>query len=205
MGVERSRGWSRRDTVIAAGVVAALAFVLIALTGSDTDSEAGRTLGTAFGVVLFTALGSVGIALAHWQPRFALFGAITVTLSLLAGGATVVLTWGDTPSLYGFSGYGGTSATVSAIISLLALAASATCVLLGLVRPEDDRRTQLVQRAAVGALALLIVLAIVPLVATSIDLGPRVYAILATVYLVATVVLLVLRLFPAEADPPTVS
>ena len=205
MGVERSRGWSRRDTVVAAGVVAALAFVLIALVGSDTDSEAGRTLGSAFGVVLFTALGSVGIALAHWQPRFALFGAITVTLSLLAGGATVVSVWGDISSLYGFAGYGGTSATVSAIVSMLALAASATCVLLGLVRPEDDRRTHLVQRAAVGALALLIVLAIAPLVATSIDLGLRVYAILATVYVVATVVLFVLRLLPAEADPASVS
>jgi hypothetical protein len=78
-------------------------------------------------------------------------------------------------------------------------------VLLGLVRPEDDRRTKLVRVAAVGALALLIVLAILTLVVTSIDLGPRVYAILATAYLVATTVLLVLRLLPAEADPPTLS
>jgi hypothetical protein len=205
MNVERGRGWGARNTVIAIGVVAALAFVLIALVGSDTDSEAARTLGTAFGVVLFTALGSVGVALIHWQPRFALFGAVTVTLSLLACGATIVSVWGDTVSAYGFFGYGGTSGTVGAITDLLALAASATCVLLGLVRPEDDRRAKLVQVAAVGALALLIVLAIVTLVVTSIDLGPRVYAILATVYVVATAVLLVLRLLPAEADPPTVS
>src|SRR5207342_1114639 len=115
MNVEQSRGWGLRDTVIAVGVVAALAFILIALVGSDTDSEAARTLGTAFGVVLFTALGSIGIALAHWQPRFALFGAITVTLSLLACGAFIVSVLGDTPSPYGFSGYGGTSATVGTI------------------------------------------------------------------------------------------
>lgn len=205
MGAEQSRGWSSRSTVIAVGAIAGLLFVLIALTGSDTDSEAARTLGTAFAVVLFTALGAAGVALAHWRPRFAVFGAITVTLALLACGATVVPIWGDTLSVYGLFGYGGTSGTVGAITDLLALTASATCVLLGLVRADDDGRTKLVQATAVGALALLIGLAILTLVVTSIDLGPRVYAILATVYVIATAVLLVLRLLPAAADPPTVS
>jgi hypothetical protein len=128
-----------------------------------------------------------------------------VTLSLLACGATIVSAWGDTVSAYGFFGYGGTSGTVGAIADLLALTASATCVVLGLVRPDDDRRTQLVQVAAIGSLALLIALAILALVITSIDLGPRLYAIFAAVYVVATTVLLVLRLLPAEGDPTAAS
>jgi hypothetical protein len=194
--IRRDRGWGLRDTVIAIGALAGLAFILIGLTGSDVDEQAAQALGIAVTVVLFTIFGSVGVALARWQPRFALFGAVTVTLSLLACGASVVSVWNDGPSLFGFFGYGGTSGTVGAITDLLAITASATCVLLATARSGEDAPTRLVRVIAIGALALLVALSILAIVDPDIGIGPRVYAILATVYVVATAVLLVLRLLP---------
>jgi hypothetical protein len=204
MGIEQGRGWGRRDTVIAVGAVAGLLFVLIALTGSDIDRDASRIGGLALAVVLFAILGSAGIALAHWQPRFALFGVISATLSLLAFGATAVLTWDGGPVLLGF-GFGGTSGTVAGITDLLAITAAATCVSLATTRSGEDGGTRLVRVAAIGSLALLIALAILMIVDQDVEIGARVYAILATVYVAATAVLLALRLLPLTEVSPAAS
>jgi len=189
--------------MIAAGAVAGLVFVLIELTGSDVDRHAAQTLSVALAVVLFTAFGSVGIALAHWQRRFALFGTVTATLSLLALGATVVSVWNGGPSLFGF-GFNGTSGTVGGITDLLAIASSATCVLFATVRPGEDVGTRLVRVVAIGALALFVGLTIVAIV-DSLDISSRVYAIIATIYVVATVVLIALRLLPIGEEAPAPS
>jgi hypothetical protein len=204
MGVEHGRGWNLRDLVIAVGVVVGLVFVSIELTGSDIDRQASQTLGTALAVILFTVFGAAGVALVHWQPRFALFGAVTATLSLLALGATVVSIWKNDAFLFGF-GFGGTSGTVGGITVLLAIASSATCVLLATVRPGEDGGTRLVRIAAIAALALFIALAILAIVDHDVDIGSRVYAILATVYVVGAAVLLVLRLLPTGEDFPALS
>jgi hypothetical protein len=201
MDAGMARGWDLRDGVIAGGAIVGVVFALIELTGSDIDKAAGQTLGTALVVILFTVFGSAGVALAHWQPRYALLGAVTATLSLLACGATVVSIWGSTPSLFGF-GFGGTSGTVGGITVLLAIASSATCVLLATVRPGEDGGTRLVRLVAVGSLALFVALAILAIVDRSIDIGPRVYAILATAYVVGTAVALILRLLPTREDLP---
>jgi hypothetical protein len=200
-----SRGWDLRDAVIAGGVVVGVLFALIELTGSDIDKQASQTLGTAFALVLFTIFGSVGIALARWQPRFSLSGVVSATLSLLACGATVVSIWNNGFFLFGY-GFSGTSGTVGGITVLLAIAASAACVLLATVRPGEDSRTQRVRVVAVGALALFVALAILAILDHSVDIGARVYAIIATVYVVATAVLLVLRLLPTgEEELPRAS
>jgi hypothetical protein len=192
-----------RDAVIAGGVVVGVLFALIELTGSDADKQAAQTIGTALATILFTVFGSTGIALAHRQPRFALFGVVAVTLSLLACGATVVSIWSGS-SLVGY-GFSGTSGTVGGITVLLAISASAACLLLATVRPGEGSRTQRVRVAALSALALFIALAILAIVDHSVDIGARIYAIVATVYVVATAVLLVLRLLPAEEEAPTPS
>lgn len=198
MGVE-GRTWDLRDAVIAVGVIAAVVFALIELTGSDIDRQAGQTIYTALAVVAFTAFGSVGAALAHWQPRFASFGAVTATLALLGGGATIVSLWNGGSLFFGF---GGTSGTVVGITVLLAISSSAICVLLATVRSGEDGGTRLVRIAAGGALALLIGLAILAIVDRDIDIGARVYALLATVYVFATAILLVLRLLPTREEAP---
>ena len=202
MDVE-GRTWDLRDAVISIGVITGVVFALIELTGSDIDKQAGQTIYTALAVVIFTAFGSVGVALAHWQPRFALFGALTATLALLAGGATVASLWNDGSFLFGF-GFGGTSGAVGGITALLAISASAICVLLATVRPGEDGGTRLVRIVAGGALTLLIGLTILVILDHDIGIGPRVYALLATVYVVATATLLVLRLLPTreEAQAP---
>jgi hypothetical protein len=193
-----------RTWVPVAGAITGLVFVLTQLTGSDIDEQAAQTTGTALAVVLFTIFGSAGVALAHWQPRFALLGAATAMLSLLACGATVVLLWSGTPSFFIFF-FEGTSGTVAGITDLLALTGAATCALMATMRPEEDGGTLLVRIVAVGALALFIALAILVIVDHSIDIGARVYAILATVFVVATAVLLVLRLLPLAEDSQAAS
>lgn len=199
MNVERGRSWSARNTVIAAGTVAALLFILIDLTGSDIDERASQVGGIALLMLLFTVLGSAGVGLAHWQPRFALFGAVTANLSLLAFGATAVLTWDSGPFLFGL-GFDGDAGTVGGITDLLAISAAAICVLLGTMRIGEDGSTKLVRVAAIGSLALLIALAILQILVHDVEIGARVYAILATVYVVATAVLLILRLLPLAED-----
>jgi hypothetical protein len=201
MNVERSRGWGVRNTVIAVGVVAGLAFILIDLTGSDIDRHASQVGGVALAMLLFTVFGSAGVALAHWQPRFALFGAVTATLSLLAFGATAALAWESGGGLLGF-GYGGAGGTASGITDLFAFSTAAICVLLATARPGEDGGTKLVRVAAIGSLALLIALAILEILAHDVTISVRIYAILATVYVIATTVLLVLRLLPVAEDSP---
>ncbi len=193
------RGWDVRDAVIAVGVLLGVVFALIELTGSDLDRHAAQTGYTALAVVLFTAFGSVGVALAHWQPRFAIFGAMTATLALLACGAMVVSVWNGEPSLFGF-GFSGTSGTVSSVTDLLAIAGSAACVLLATVRPGKDAGTRLVRIAGIGALAFFVAIVVLQILDGGIDIGARVYAIIATVYVVATAVLLVLRLLPTRDE-----
>jgi hypothetical protein len=124
---------------------------------------------------------------------------MTATLSLLAFGATAVLTWDSGPFLFGF-GSGGDGETVGGITVLLAISAAAICVLLGTARFGEDGGTKLVRVAAIGSLALLISLAILQILVDEVEIGPRVYAILATVYVAATAVLLILRLLPLAAE-----
>lgn len=199
MNVERGRSWSARDTVIAAGTVAALLFILIDLTGSDIDRHASQVGGIALEMLLFTVFGFAGVALAYWQPRFALIGTTTVTLALLGFGATAVLTWEGGPFLFGLA-FAGDAGTVAGITDLLAIATSAICVLLATVRTGEDRGTQLVRVAAICSLAFLLALAILQILDHDVEIGPRVYAILATAYFAATAVLLILRVLPLAED-----
>ena len=196
-----SRAWDLRDMVIVAGVIAGVVFALIELTGSDIDKQAAQTGYTALAMVLFTAFGSVGIRLAHSQPRFALFGLVSATLSLLACGAIVVSVWNGEPSLFGF-GFGGTSGTVSGLTDLLAVTSAAACVLLATARPGEDGGTRLVRAAGIGALALFDAVVVLAILDHGIDIGGRVYALIATVYVVAAAVLLVLRLLPIREEAP---
>jgi uncharacterized membrane protein len=196
------RGWDLRDIVIAGGVITGVVFALIELTGSDIDRHAAQTGYSALAIVLFTVFGSAGVALAHWQPRFALFGAASATLSLLAAGATVVSVWSENSySLFGF-GFGGTSGTVGAVTVLLAMSSSAACVLLATVRAGEEAGARLVRIAAVGALVLLDALVVLAILDDGADIGPRVYALIATVYMFGAAILLVLRLLPAREEAP---
>jgi hypothetical protein len=204
MGVEQGRGWDIRDAVIVTGVIVGVVFALIELTGSDIDRHAAQTGYTALAVLLFTVFGSAGAALVRWQPRFAFFGLVSATLSLLACGATVASLWSSESALFD-SGVAGPSGTVEGITVMLAISSSAACVLLATVRPGEDGGTRLARVVGVGALALVIGLAILAILDHGVDIGARVYAIAATTYVVATAVLLVLRLLPTREEAPALS
>lgn len=199
MDAGTGRGGGLREAVIAVGAIAGLALILIGLTGSDVDKQASQMGGAAFALALFSVIGATGMALVHWQPRAALFGLVTATLALMAGGATVVSTWENGFFLFGF-GFQGSSGTVGAVTVLFALASSAACVLLATARPGEDPATRWVRRTGIGALAFFVAAVVLAILDDSIDVGARVYAIAGTVYAFATVVLLVLRLLPTREE-----
>jgi hypothetical protein len=185
--------------VIAVGVIAGVVFALIELTGSDVDRHASQVSYTVLATILFMVFGSTGVALAHRQPRFAPLGAATTTLSLLAFGATTILQWAGDDSLFGL-GFAGTGGTVAGITDLLAIAAATACVLLATMRPGENAATRLVRLVAIGSSTLFIALGILVILDHDIDIGSRVYAAIATVYMVATAILLVLRLLPTAGE-----
>jgi hypothetical protein len=186
------------------GTVAVLVFVAVELTGSGADEHISQTAGTALATVIFTILGSVGVGFTRLQPRLALLGVVTGILSLLSFGAFVVSIWNQ--GIFGFGfGFGGTSAQVAWITLLLTFAGAAACALLATTRPEDEGGVRVTRLAGVAALAIFIGLGILEIVIPSTDIGDRVYAYLATVYVVATALLLILRLLPVGEDSPASS
>jgi hypothetical protein len=189
-----------RTWVPVAGAIAGLVFVLTQLTGSDIDEHAAQAISVALAMMLFSASGSAGIALAYWQPRFGLLGIATAALSLLAFGATAVMSWSKGPAPFFIFTFDGTSGTVAGVTDLLAITGAAACVLVATIRSGEDGATRLVRTAALGALAGLTALTILGIVEPDVDIGARVYAILATVYMIATAVLLIFRLLPVEED-----
>lgn len=185
-------------------VVLGAVFVLTQLTGSNVDEHVAQTIATVLVLLLFGALGTCGVALAHWQPRLAPLGIAAATLSLLAGGATIALTWSNTPSFF-FLFFDGTSGKVAAIADLLALVSAAACMLLATRRPGEDGGTRLTRIAAVGSLAALVALAILLIVDNDVEIGARVYGVLGAVFAIASAALVVLRLLPLAEDPPAPS
>lgn len=176
------------------GTVAVMAFVLVELTGSGADEHIAQAAGTAAGVALLTIIGLAGIGFARLQPRFALLGVVTAMLSLLTFGAVVVAIWNQ--GIFGF-GFGlAPSARVAWITILLTIAAAASCALLATTRPDDAGGVKVVRFAGVAALAIFIGLAILAIADPSVHIGDRVYAYLATVYVVASALLIFVRLLP---------
>ena len=97
----------------------------------------------------------------------------------------------------------GTLGTVAGITDLLAIATSAICVLLATVRTGEDGGTKLVGSPRSARSHSCVALAILQILDHDVEIGPRVYAILATAYVAAAAVLLILRLLPAEDPRPT--
>lgn len=188
-----------RNWVPVGAVVVGLVFVLTQLTGSDVEKHVAQTIATALALLLFGALATPGVALVHWQPRLAPLGGVAATLSLLAGGATIVLTWSHAPSFF-FLLFEGTSGKAAAVTDLLAILSAAACMLLATKRPGEDDGTRLTRLAAIGSLLALVALAILLLVVEDIDIGARVYGVLAAVFVIASLALLALRLLPLEED-----
>lgn len=197
MEAGRRQAGNLNGAVLAIAVLAGLFFVLVELTGSGSDAEISKTLSTALALLFFTILGSLGVALIRLQPRFALLGLVATTLALLAFGASVVSIWNNGSFGFGF-GLGGTSSKVGGVTFILAIAASGACALLMTARPDDRGDVRLVRFAGIGALALFAGLAIVVIVDSAIHISGRAFAIVATVYVIAGALLLVLRLLQGD-------
>jgi catechol 2,3-dioxygenase-like lactoylglutathione lyase family enzyme len=199
MNASQGRGWDLRAALIAIGALAGVVFVLTQLTGSDAETEIAKVGYTAYAVVVFTVLGSVGVGLARIRPRFALLGVITTILSLLAFGALVVSLW-KSGSIFNL-GIGGSATKVLAVTALLAITAAAASALLLMTR-RDEGGALLVAIAGAGSIAVFAGLWILTIVDSGVDIGSRTYAIVAVVYVVAAVLLFLLLLLPSDERPP---
>jgi hypothetical protein len=203
MNVSQDRGWNLHRTLIAVAAVAGTVFILTQLTGKE-DGVVGQTVGTAYALAIFTVLGAAGAALARTRPRFALLGVTTVMLSLLSFGALVVTIWKAgifSPGLGGAE----SSAKVMEITVLLAVMTATSSAMLLMTRPGESGTVLLVGLAGVGALALIVVLAILAIVDSIIEVSGRVFAIIATVYVLSGVLLFLLRLLPSDRPSQAVA
>jgi hypothetical protein len=196
MKVSQDRGWNLHRTLIAVAAVAGTVFILTQLTGEE-DGVVGQTVGTAYALAVFTVLGAAGAALARTRPRFALLGVTTVMLSLLSFGALVVSIWKAGSFSVGVGG-SESSAKVMEITVLLAVMTAASSAVLLMTRPGEGGTVLLVALVGVGALALILVLAILAIVDSSIEVSGRVFAIIATIYVLSGVLLFLLRLLPSD-------
>jgi hypothetical protein len=179
------------------GTVAVLVFVAVELTGSGADEHISQTAGTALATVLFTILGSVGVGFTRLQPRLALLGVVTGILSLLSFGAFVVSIWNR--HFFGLAfGADATSTQVIGVTLVLTIGAAAACALLATTRPSEEGGVRVTRLAGVAALALFIGLGILEIAVPSTDISEKVYAYLATVYVVATALVLFVRLLPSQ-------
>jgi catechol 2,3-dioxygenase-like lactoylglutathione lyase family enzyme len=199
MNAGQGSAWDLRTTLIATGALGGLVFVLTQLTGSDIDRAAAHVGYTAYAMVVFTLLGTVGAALATLRPRFALLGAVTTILSLLSFGALLVLAWRDGDILFGFGAGDRTNAKVLEITVLVASAGAFASALLLLTRRGDGAGTMLVAGAGIAAIAVLAILAILAAADSDVEIEPRPLAIIATVYVLAGALLFLLRLLPSGA------
>jgi hypothetical protein len=162
-----------RIAIWALSISAAVLIILI-VGHSGSDAFEGKVFATAALFVLFSLFSLGGLLLIERQPHLAFFGAMAVGFSIAA--YFVVL---DT---FFSSGVSGSQHSVETL-AIITLAVNQASMLFAFRRDDD---TPLVNAVAFGSLitlTLLAVLAIVDISNPGQDISPKLYAVLAVLYL----------------------
>jgi peptidoglycan/LPS O-acetylase OafA/YrhL len=176
------------------GVLCAAALVLIATigSGSELDETGGKAIGTAVALAFFSLTGVAGTNLARRRPRFALFGYLTAAVALAAFLAMMALVWSD--------GLTGDGWRIPVYLTIVAFGAGHASLLLGSQQPRDSEAVRLVRAGVILAIAMLCAMAIVEISSPGPDIGTRLIAVVAVLYLLGTILLPLLR--RASPGPP---
>jgi peptidoglycan/LPS O-acetylase OafA/YrhL len=175
-------GWRGLSGIAAVALCVAAALGIVeVLGGSNVELTAARLIYTVIPLALFGLVALAGIVLAVRRPALAWFGYLTAVIAALALVAVTVSVWeGD----FGLFGSGG---ELPAIGAALALASGQISMLLAWRRrPGAGRWIAYAAGLAIGLLALL---AVVLIVADSAEISPRVFGVLAILYLLAMALL----------------
>jgi hypothetical protein len=160
--------------------LAALGIVEV-LGGSDAERTIGRLIYTAIPLALFTLVALAGIVLAMRRPTLAWFGYLTAVIAALAFVVVTVSVWQEA---FFFFGSGGEPAAIGVA---LALANGQISLLLGWQpRPGFGRWIAYGGSVAIAAFTLL---ASVLILAHDAEISPKIFGVLAILYLLAMALL----------------
>jgi hypothetical protein len=181
-----------RILVAALCLAAAVAIVLV-LGASDSDPTAGRVLGIALAVALFSLTAAPGMRLVG-RPELVthLFGYVAVIVSLIAFGEAVAALWADDV----FDDQWRTAAEAG----LVALAAANISLLLASERLEDGGEIRLARGGAVISIVVLTAMALIEISDPGKDVGIGPMAVFAVLYLAGALLIPLLR--RAELSEP---
>jgi hypothetical protein len=175
-------GWRGLSGIAAVVLCAAAAFGIVeVLGGSDSGSTLGRLLYTAIPLAVFSLVALAGVVLAVRRPALAWFGYLTAVIAALGFIAVTVTVWEGDSGLFAAGG------ELPAIGIVLALASGQISLLLAWQRQSGAGRW--IAYAAGLASGLLALLAVFLIVADSAEISPKVFGVLAILYLLAMALL----------------
>jgi hypothetical protein len=172
--------------LVAALCLAAAVVVVLVLGASESDPTAGRVLGVAVAVALFSLTAAAGMRLAGRAELVThLFGYVAVIASLIAFGETVAALWADDV----FDDQWRTAAEAG----LVALAAANICLLLASEHIDDAGVIRAARGAAAISVVVLTAMALIEISSPGRDVGIRPMAVFAVIYLAGGLLIPLLR------------
>jgi len=154
--------------------IGAAVLVILILSQAGPDGFEGKVFASAALFVLFSLFSLAGALLVERQPPLAFFGALTIGLSV----ATYFVVFDAFLS----NGVYPNHVSVGTLL-IVTLAASQASMLLAFRRDDDTPLVDVVVFGSLGTLALVAVLLVIEISNPGTDVGAKVYATLAVIYL----------------------
>jgi hypothetical protein len=180
--------------LIAVLCAAALLLIVVIASGSELDDTSGKAIGTAAALAAFSLTGVAGTNLARRRPDVGLLGYSSALASL----AALVLVSGAIWDIRGGDW------NLAGIAIVLAVAGGHASLLLASVRDEDSDAVRLARGGTLLAIAVLSLMAVVEIAADGEEIDPRLFGVVAVVYVLGTLLLPLLRR-TAPARSPSAS
>jgi hypothetical protein len=190
----------RLFTLAVVAMLCAIAAIGIALviTNSNENDAAGKVVPAAVVLTVFSLAAMAGIVLAVRRPAIAWFGYATTALAVLAFALLTRKIW-DTGLFLG-----GEDWKLPGVGTIVALACGQISLLLAWAR--DGAAARWIALGAALAITAIAVLGVLTIAIDDVEVGARVYGVLAIVYLLGIALLPLLTLTEqgdAESAPTT--